>query len=113
MGAEDDPKHPLYPAFDNLDSLPPKSWMVLYEGLSGRWLATHPFYHHESAIKMGSQFDRGVRIVELTVTDVEDLPMDVRLKHRKKTKKVRPVVAPPTAKRVRKVRRVVEEDEEE
>ena len=109
MGESDDPRHPLYPAFESPDAVPTKAWIVLYEGLSGRWLATSPFYVEELATEMGSKYDRGVKILELTVTNVRDLPMEERTQHRK-VKKVKRVRKPKEkAKRVRRVRQVKEE----
>jgi hypothetical protein len=114
MSAEDDPKHPLWPTFETLEDVAQRGWVVLYEGLTGRWLASGIFYDYNNAIWFGSQFSRGVRILELSVTDMQDLPIKDRLPHRqKKVRKVRAVVAPPpvVTKKVRRVRRVVEESE--
>jgi hypothetical protein len=105
MGASDDPKHPLYPAFESPEAVPKKAWMVMYEGLSGAWLATSPFYVEEAARNMAASFDRGVKIVVLTVTGIDDVPMDERLKRRKAKKTTRTTEEPKTPK-VRRVRKV-------
>ena len=102
----DDPKHPLYPAFESLDTIPPKAWMVIYQGLTDRWLATSPFYDRDSAIWASSLFDRGVRIVEMTVTAIEDVPMDVRLAKRKEKRKHKDMATKPAQPKVRRVRKV-------
>lgn len=111
MTEADDPTHPLYPAFDSLNDIPATSWMVIYEGLSSHWLATSPFYNYDSAVRMASLFDRGVRIVELRTYQIEDVPMDVRLANRKKNKTTPRTMEPqPKVRRVRKVKPQVEEE---
>jgi hypothetical protein len=95
----DDPSHPIWPAFESQKTVPPKSWIVLYEGLSGNWLASSPFYHKENAMKLGSSFDRGVRILEMTVTKMDELSYQDRLPYRTPVKKVR---------KVAKIRRIAE-----
>ena len=86
MSAHDDPTHPLWPAFESPSHVPTKAWVVLYEGLSGNWLASSTYYHRDNAIILGSKFDRGVKIIELSITNTEDFPLTDRMKFRKSAK---------------------------
>src|SRR4030042_901001 len=77
MSESDDPHHPLYPAFSS-EHPQEECFVVYYRGLTGRWLATSPFYKEENAKWAAAQMDCRVKIARYVLSMYEEIPLEGR-----------------------------------
>jgi hypothetical protein len=80
MGYEDDEQHPLWPVFDTPQD---ELWVLFYKGMSGKWIATSPFYLSENVERMAANYDRPMKILKYTLSTVTEVDTrELRAKHR-------------------------------